>query len=46
MSRSLFRHKIGGGLLALGAAAALLPPGAVAAPRRAERPADVTIRAR
>jgi len=44
MSRSLFRHKIGGGLLALGAAAALLPPGAAAAPRRAERPADVTIK--
>ena len=45
MTRSLLRPKIGGGLLALGAAAALLPPGtAAAAPRRAERPADVTIK--
>ena len=43
MSRSLFRHKIGGGLLAFGAAAALLPPRAAAAPCRAEHPADVTV---
>ena len=44
MSHSLFRHKIGGGLLALGAATALLPPGAAAAPRRTEHPAEVTIK--
>ena len=44
MSRSLFRNKIGGGLLAFGAAAALLPPGATAAPRRTEHPADVTVK--